>query len=317
MRIVRRWRGSPAAHQRRLPGGSRDLQWDPIGSGSQQELTSTGRFQQRTLRVAELEVTLQPSRLPGPLRPEEVDGRVRGDHGARLAAQDVTRVLGGEHERPVVLADAPGERDDELPDRGVLEEQAQLVDHEQAPAVPAFDAAPQRLREQEMDRRHHLRSQLAHAEHHERALQVDVRAPAEQVPEAAGDPPLEDAPGSRGRIEAAGHVTQQRFVLLRERMTDRLLEVRPLGRVQSAAHDRAQVDRVRDDRAQGLLAERRPVHVEHVQGVGRAQLQPHVEAAEPGREPPVFVLRVDHEDLAAGVQRAHGERREQIGLPGP
>lgn len=279
MRIVRTWRGSPAADQRRLPGGCLDLQREAIGSGGQQELASTGRFQQRTLRITELEVPLQPSRLPGPLRAEEVDGRVRCDHGARLAAQDVTGVLGGEHERPVVLADPPGERDHELSDRGVLEEQAQLVDHEQAPAVPALDSAPQRLREQEMDRRDHLRSELAHAEHDERAIEVDVRAPAEQVPEAAGDPPLEDAPGSGGRIESPGDVSEQRLVLLGERVTNRLLEVRSFGRVEPAADDRTKVDRVRDDRAQRLLAERRPVDVEHVQGVRRAQLQPDVEAA--------------------------------------
>lgn len=170
MRIVRSRRSSPATHQRRLPGRGRHLERHAVCAGGQQELASPGGFEQRALCVAELEVALQPSRLARPLRAEEVDGRVRGDDGARLAAEHVARILGGEHERPVVLADPAGERDDELPDRGVLEQQAQLVDHEEAPPIPTFDAAPQRLGEQEMDRGDHLRSQLPHAEHDERAI---------------------------------------------------------------------------------------------------------------------------------------------------
>lgn len=314
MRIVRRRGGSAAAHQRRLPGWGRDLQGHAIGARGQQELASPRGFEQRALGVAELEVPLQPSSLPGSLRAEEVDGRVRGDDRARLAAEHVPRILGGEDQRAVVLADPPGERDDELPDRGVLEQQAQLVDHEQTPPVASLDAAPQRLGEQKVDRRHHLRAQLSHAEDDQRALEVDVRAAAEQVAEAAGDPAPEDPPGPGRRVEPPGHVSEQRFVLLRERVADRLLELGPLRRVEPAAHDRAQVDRVRDDRAQRLLPECRPAHVEHVEGVGRAQLQPDVEAAEPGRQPSVLVLGVDHEHLGARVQRAHRERRQEVGL---
>ena len=316
MRIVRSWRSPPATHQRRLPGRGRHLQRHSIGSGRQQELASPGGFEQRALRVAELEVPLQPSRLARPLRTEEVDGRVRRDDGASLTAEHVARVLGGEHQRSVVLADPPGERDDELPDRGVLEQKAQLVDHEEAPAVPTLDAAPERLGEQEVDRRHHLRSQLPHAEHDERTIEVDVRGTAEQVAEAARDPTLEHAPGSGSRVEPSGHVAEQRLFLLGERVPDRLLEVRPLGGVKPATDDRAQVDGVRDDRAQRFLAEGRSVHVEHVEGVGRAQLQADVEPAEEGREPSVLVLGVDDEDLVAGVQRADRKRGQQVRLAG-
>lgn len=134
--------------------------------------------------------------------------------------------------------------------------------------------------------------------------------------EAARDPALEHAPGSGGRVEPSGHVAEQRGFLLGERVPNGLLEVRALGGVEPAAHDRAQIDGVRDDRAQGLLAEGGSVHIEHVEGVGRAQFQADVEAPELGREPSVLVLGVDDEHLVAGVQGADRERGQQVGLAG-
>ena len=110
---------------------------------------------------------LQLGGLARPLCAEKDHRRVGRHHRTLLGAQQVARILGREDKRPVVLADSPRQADDKTPDRGVLEKQAQLVDHEHAAAVFAFDPSPQRLRQQEVDGSHHLVAQLAHAEDHD------------------------------------------------------------------------------------------------------------------------------------------------------
>ena len=104
-------------------------------------------FHRATLLRAEMKHLLQLLGLAGTLRAEERERRIRGHHGALIARQQIAWVLGREHQRSVVFADAPGETDHETADRGVLEKKAQLVDHEHAPAVLSLDVGPQSLSE--------------------------------------------------------------------------------------------------------------------------------------------------------------------------
>ena len=101
-----------------------------------------GRLEEGPLPGAEAERVLQLGGFAGSLGAEEDDRWIGRDDSALIAGEEVARVLRGEDERPVVLADAPREADDEAPNRDVFEEQAQLVDDEEATAIPAFDAGP-------------------------------------------------------------------------------------------------------------------------------------------------------------------------------
>jgi hypothetical protein len=67
----------------------------PVGARGEQELASTRGFEPGSLRLAQVERLLELRGLARPLRAEEVQGRVRGDDGARVAAEEVAGVLGG------------------------------------------------------------------------------------------------------------------------------------------------------------------------------------------------------------------------------
>src|SRR5437773_4351712 len=100
---------------------------------------------------AEAEHLLELFRLARPLSAEKRKRWVRGHHGALFGAQKVAWVLSREHERSVVFADPAREADDEAADGRILEQEAELIDHQHAPTVLAFDARPQCLGQQEMD----------------------------------------------------------------------------------------------------------------------------------------------------------------------
>lgn len=183
--------GWPAAcppHHGRLPWRGDDPHRQAVGTGREEEVAPARRLQAGPLRVAQVEHLLQLGSFARPQCSEEVEGGIGRDDGPGLAAEEVARILGGEHQGAVVLPDPPRQGDDEPADGWILEEQAELV-HDQQPApVSSLDPRPQSLRQQVVDRRHHLVPQLAHPEHDQRCVQVDVGRPAEHPAEASPHP---------------------------------------------------------------------------------------------------------------------------------
>ncbi len=217
----------------------------------------------------------------------------------------------------MVLADAPGEAHDEAADRRVLEEQPELVDDEHPPAVLAFDPRPQGLCEQEVDRRHHLVAQLAHAEDDDRRFEIDVGGSAEHPAQAAVDPAVEDDRDPRGPRHALGDVAKHGLGDLVVRLAGGAFDNRALRLVESAADARAEVDRVGGGGPEpGFIVAMLGAQVEDVEGGSGAQRELDVDAAEPSCQAAVLVLGIDDEDLGAGAERAHGEGRKQVCLPG-
>jgi len=115
---------------------------ESICAGGQQELSAARVLEQCTLLVAQVKCALELGRLPRPLRTEEEHGGVRSHDGSGVRAQQVTGILRCKHERTAVLADAPGQADDEPSYRRVLEKQPELVDDEHSPAVLPLDPRP-------------------------------------------------------------------------------------------------------------------------------------------------------------------------------
>jgi hypothetical protein len=294
-----------------------DRDRDALRPGAEQELAAIGRLQHGALLIAELEVGLQAGRLARTLGAEEVDGGVAGDHRASFRPQEVTGVLSCEHQRAVVLPDPARERDDEAADGGVFEEEAELVDREHSASVPLLDARPQRLCQQEVHRRDHLRPQLAHAEDDERRLEVDGGGPAEDPPQRAATPATEDAGGAGGGVEPVDDVGEQGLALFEEGAAGGVLDVGPFGLVQRPADDRAEIGGVRHRRAQGPLLTPRAMQPEHVDGHVGAQRQANVSASERFRQPPVLVFRIDDEDLRTKADGAHGQGGHQVRLARP
>lgn len=217
---------------------------------------------------AEMKHLQQLFRLAGPLGTEEREGGIGGHDGALFAREEVARVLGREDERTVVFADAARKADDEATDRRVLEQQPKLVDHEHAAPVLAFDARPQRLGEQEVDRRDHLVAELAHAEDRDRGVEVDVRGRAEHLPEAAVDPAIQDDADASVVWQTVCHIAKDRFVHLFERVAYGGLDHGALRLVEIAAQARAQIDGVGGGRAEpGLVLAIGTSQVEDVESV--------------------------------------------------
>src|SRR5205814_5276342 len=177
-----------------------------------QEVTTSGGLQLRALCFAELERPLELERLARPLGAEEMNRGVGGNDQPRLATEQVARVLGGEDQGAVVLADPPRQADDEAPDGRIVEEQSQLVDDQEAPAAAGLDPAPERFREQEMDGRHQLFAQLAHAEDDHRGLEVDVGGRAEHGAQAALDPASENLLQAAAWRQSLRDIFEQRLV---------------------------------------------------------------------------------------------------------
>jgi len=78
---------------------------------------------------------------------EKDEGWIGRDDRALIGAHEVAWILGREHKRAVVFADAPARLTTSGGWSG-LEEKAELVDHEHAPVVLALDAGPQSAGEQ-------------------------------------------------------------------------------------------------------------------------------------------------------------------------
>ena len=74
--------------------------------------------------------------------------------------------------------------------------------------VLALDSRPQRLREQEMHRRHHLVAELTHSEGDDRSFQVHVGRRAEHLAEASVHPTLQDGGDARALGETLRDVAQ-------------------------------------------------------------------------------------------------------------
>jgi hypothetical protein len=254
-------------HRRGLPGWRLDPERYPITGGGKQELSSPGDLERRPLSVAEVECPLQPRRLARPLGAEEVERRVGRDDCPSLAAEQVTGVLGGEDQRSVVLAHAARERDHEPTDRRVLEQQAELVDDQHPPAIAVLDPHPERLREQVVHRRDQLGPQLAHAKDDQRRLEIDARGPAEDLTEAAMHPAGEHHTDAGRRVQGRRHVTEQGIPDVLERAPDGGFEDRPLGLVEAATDDGAEIDGVGDGRSQHRLVGGLAAHVQDVERV--------------------------------------------------
>jgi hypothetical protein len=139
-----------------------------------------------------VERLLQPGGVGWTLGTKEMKGGVHRDHGTGLAAQQVSRILGGEDKRAVVFADPARQGDHEAADGGVFKEQAKFIDHQEPPAVSLLDSGPERLSQQVVDRRHHLGSKLTHTKGDQGRLQVDVGGTAEDLAKASAHPARED-----------------------------------------------------------------------------------------------------------------------------
>ena len=265
-------------------------------------------LEQAPLPRAEAKGVLQPGRLAWPLGAEKDEGGVGGHDGPLLRAQEVAGILGREHQRAVVLADAPGEAHDEAADGRVLEEQPELIDDEHPSAVFAFDPRPQRFCEQEVDGRHHLVAQLAHAEDDDRRLEIDVGGSAEHPAQAAVDPAVEDDRDPRGPRHALGDVAKHGLGDLVVRLAGCGFDERALRLVKAAAHARAEVDCVGGGGSEpGFVVAMLGAQVEDVEGGSGAEGELDVDAAEPSRQAAVLVLGIDDEDLGAGAERAYGK----------
>ena len=147
-----------------MPGRRLDVDLQSIRSRRQQELAAARGLQEASLFWAQVECTLKLACLARPLGAKEANRGIGRHHRSSLAGQQVTRVLSGEHQRSLVLANAPGKADDESTNRCILEQETQLVYDKHASALLALDSRPQRFGEQEVDRRDHLVSKLAHTE---------------------------------------------------------------------------------------------------------------------------------------------------------
>src|SRR5438552_18970516 len=222
-----------------------------------------GAFEEGSLLRAEMECLLQLCRLDRALGAKENERRVRGDDSALLRAQEIARILGRENVGAAVLADAPSKADDEAADGRVLKEQTELIDHEHPATVPAFDAGPEGLGKQEMYRRDHLVTQLAHSEYDDRGLQVNVGRGAEHLAKTAVDPALKDHRDARTARQTVCNITQHRLWRFLIGKADSTLYHPPFRPVERSANACAQVDSVR-----GRWAEPR-----FVTAVGRSQVQ--------------------------------------------
>src|SRR5262245_58199995 len=135
-------RRSRAPHHLLLPRWGLHSEGEAVGAGREKEVAAVGGLEETALLRAEVKGLLQPRGFAGALRAEEDDRWVGRHHGALVGPEQVARVLGREDEGAVVLADPAGEADHESADCRILEEEAELVDGEHAPAVFALDARP-------------------------------------------------------------------------------------------------------------------------------------------------------------------------------
>src|SRR5690348_10417280 len=143
---------------------------DSIGTCGEEEIAAMGDLERATLVPAETKDLLELFRLARALGAEEGKRRVGGHDRPLIRREKIARILGCEDERTIVLANSSSEADYKPPDGRILEEQAELVNYQHAAAVLALDARPQRLGEQEVNRRDHLVAELAHPEGDDRRL---------------------------------------------------------------------------------------------------------------------------------------------------
>src|SRR5438445_724133 len=81
------------------------------------------------------------------------------------------------------------------------------------PAIPAFDARPQRLGEKEMNGRDQLVAKLPHPEHDDRRLEVDVGRGAEHLAQTAVNPAAENRSHASRLRKQRGDIVQQWLLL--------------------------------------------------------------------------------------------------------
>jgi len=178
-------------HRGCLPRGGLDPDGQTICPGGKQELSPSCRLKPCCLRLTEVKGTLQLRCLTRSLGAEEVQGRIGGDDGSRVSAEQIARILGRKDQAAIVFADASGQGNDEATHGGIVEKQAQLVNHEKPAPIAVLDPRPERFSQQIVDGRNHLGPELAHAECDQRCLQVDIGWTAEDLSQAALDPPAQ------------------------------------------------------------------------------------------------------------------------------
>src|SRR5258706_8889240 len=167
-------RRTAEAHRLHLPGRGLDVYGQSIGPRGEQEFTANRTLDVCALLRAQAEGYLQLGGLARPLGSEKDQGWIGRHDCALIGAHEVARILGCEHQRAVVLADASCQVDDKAADGRVFKEKSELVDDEHAPAVLALDASPESAGEQIVDGRDHLVAELTHAKGHDWSVEVYV-----------------------------------------------------------------------------------------------------------------------------------------------
>jgi len=178
--------------------------------------------------------TLQLRRLARSLSAEEVHCWVGGDDGSRVSAEQIARVLRRENQTAVVFADASGQGNHEAPYSGVVEKQAQLVNHEKPAPIAVLDPRPQGLGKQVVDGSNHLGPELAHAECDQRSVQVDIGWTAEDLSQTTLDPPAQHPTDPGFPWQPGDHVRKYRLWGRQEGPAYRELEPGTIGLVQLA-----------------------------------------------------------------------------------
>src|SRR5262249_22102193 len=138
-------------HRGCLPRGGLDPDGQTVCPGGKQELSPSCRLKPCCLRLAEVKGTLQLRCLTWSLSAEEVQGRVGGDDGSCVSAEQIARILGCEDQAAIVFADASGQSNDEATHGGIVEKQAQLVNHEKPAPIAVLDPRPERFSQQIVD----------------------------------------------------------------------------------------------------------------------------------------------------------------------
>ena len=106
-------------------------------------------------------------------------------------------------------------------------------------AILALNSCPERLGEQEMNRRHHLVSQLAHPKGDDGRVEVDVGRGAENLTQATLDPAPQDNRGARIARQAICHVAHQWLGYVPISLADREFDDGAVRLVETSANARA------------------------------------------------------------------------------
>ena len=282
------------------------------GAGDQEETAAPGLLEPVALAVVESEGPLQPVRAGRPLATQHDGGAVDRDHLAGPASDQVAGRLGQQHQRPLVLADAPGEVGYKQLQGGAVGQQAGLIHDHLLRALFRLGPVPEPPGDQESGGRNPGWGQVAKA-------QADYRVHRRAGPAAAEEgsgPPLHPGPqpirqGSAGGISAepAEAVAQYRpgSGTGVEQGRQRCHQASRLRRRKRPAE---QVDQV-DCAQSGVLG---VAHLQHVEAA--LELTGEIEVPAPGRlhPSPVLVLGVDHHHSQPHPHRLQADQSGQVRL---